>query len=153
MCNWRTKEAKFECLKCNGRVFLRPDPGRATQMASPASFHSNPDDGSCKESVLKRLDKMLEYAQTSRNPSDSSWTNRRTVPSSTSPSPLKTASTLPPLIQRLQKVGIHAQSRNKKGKKFLKKHPNISRALIALRSFLNSGLPFVNCLCQKPVVS
>ena len=62
MCNWRTKEAKFECLKCNGRVFLANSSGSCTQMASPASFHSNPDDGSCKESVLKCLDKMQNIA-------------------------------------------------------------------------------------------
>ena len=118
MCNWRTKEAKFECLKCNGRVFLANSSGSCTQMASPASFHSNPDDGSCKESVLKCLDKMQNIANLKE--SEQLLHEQKdgalfcfTVPVEDS---VKSSATHP----KAPESGIHAQSRNKKEKKFFK---------------------------------
>jgi hypothetical protein len=150
MCNWRTKEAKFECLKCNGRVFFANSSGSCTQMASPASFHSNPDDGSCNESVLKCLDKMRNIANLKE--SEQFLHEQKdgalfyvTVPVEDS---VNTSATHP----KAPESRIQAQSRNKKGKKFLR-NTRISPDADCFEKFFELGKPFVNCLCQKPQLS
>jgi hypothetical protein len=72
MCNWRTNDANLECLKWRGSVSLANFSGSCTKMASPASFHSSPEVGSCTQWVehswnklkCKPRGKQVTFAQT-----------------------------------------------------------------------------------------